>query len=53
MRYRSRIEVSNVDYYFDENNEQLQLADEQHDDLKVERCIEYGIKGCSTCLDHH
>jgi hypothetical protein len=44
------LEASKVDYYFDENDEELQLADEQHDDVKVVRCIENGIKVCSHLL---
>ena len=44
------LEASNVDYYFDENDEELQLADEQNDHLKVVRCIENEIKVCSHLL---
>lgn len=44
------LEASEVDYYFDENDEQLQLADEQNDDLKIVRCIENGIEVCSHLL---
>jgi len=44
------LKASNVDYYFDENDEELQLADEQDDDLKVVGCIENGIERCSHLL---
>jgi hypothetical protein len=44
------LEASRVDYYFDENDEELQLADEQGDHLKVVHCIEYGLKACSHLL---
>jgi len=44
------LEASKVYYYFDENDEELQLADEQNDDLKVVRCIENGIEVCSHLL---
>lgn len=41
---------SNVDYHFDENDEELQLADEQGDHLKVVQCIENGLKTCAHFL---
>lgn len=44
------LKASQVDYYFDENDEDLQRADEQDDDLKVVRCIENGIEVCSHLL---
>ena len=44
------LKASKVDYYFDENDEELQLADEQNDHLKVVRCIENGIEVCSHLL---
>jgi hypothetical protein len=44
------LEASNVDYYFDENDEELQLADEQSNHLKVTPCIESRIKVCSYLL---
>jgi hypothetical protein len=44
------LKASNVDYYFDENDEELQLADEKDDHLKVVRCIEHGIEVCSHLL---
>jgi hypothetical protein len=44
------LEASKADYYFDENDEELQLADEQNDHLKVVRCIENGIKVCAHLL---
>lgn len=44
------LRASKVDYYFDENDADLQLADEQGDHLKVVRCIENGQKACSHLL---
>lgn len=44
------LKASKVDYYFDENDEELQLADEQNDDVKVVQCIDNGIKACSHLL---
>ena len=44
------LKASNVDYYFDENDEELQLADEQNDHLKVVQCIDNGIDTCSHLL---
>ena len=44
------LRASRVDYYFDENDADLQLADEQGDHLKVVQCIENGLKGCSHLL---
>jgi hypothetical protein len=44
------LQASKVDYYFDENDEELQLADERHDHLKVVQCIENGIQVCSHLL---
>lgn len=44
------LEASKVDYYFDENDEELQLADEQGDHLKVVQCIENGLRACSHLL---
>src|SRR5947209_1982984 len=44
------LQASNVDYYFDQNDKELQLGDEQNDDLKVVRCIENGIEVCSHLL---
>ena len=43
-------EASNIDYYFDENDEELQIADEQNNHLKVVGCIENGIEMCSHLL---
>ncbi len=44
------LEASQVDYYFDENDVELQLADEQGDHLKVVQCIENGLAVCSHLL---
>ena len=44
------LQASNVDYYFDENDEEPQVADERDDHLKVVQCIENGIKICSHLL---
>jgi hypothetical protein len=44
------LQASKVDYYFDENDADLQLADEQGDHLKVVQCIENGLKACSHLL---
>ena len=44
------LKASKVDYYFDDNDEELQLADERNDHLKVVRCIENGIEVCSHLL---
>src|SRR5207302_2068827 len=44
------LKASKVDYYFDQNDKELQLADEQNDDVKVVRCIENGIEVCSHLL---
>jgi hypothetical protein len=44
------LKESKVDYYLDENDEELQLADEQNGHLKVVRCIERGIEACSHLL---
>jgi hypothetical protein len=42
---------SKVDYYFDEKDEELRLADEQNADLKVVRCIEMESKCALICLE--
>lgn len=44
------LEVSNVDYYFDEKDEELQLADEEGDHLKVVQCIKDGLEVCTHLL---
>jgi hypothetical protein len=44
------LEASQVDYYFDENDAELQLADEHGDHLKVVQCIENGLSVCSHLL---
>ena len=44
------LKASKVDYYFDENDKELQFADEQNDHLKVVQCIEHGIEMCSHLL---
>jgi hypothetical protein len=44
------LKESKVDYYFDENDEELQIADEQNNHLKVVGCIENGIEICSHLL---
>jgi hypothetical protein len=44
------LKASKIDHYFDENDEELQLADEQGDHLKVVQCIENGLKACSHLL---
>ena len=44
------LKESKVDYYFDEDDEELQVADEQNNHLKVVGCIENGIEMCSHLL---
>lgn len=44
------LKASSVDYYFDENDEDLQLADEEGDDLMVVQCIEKGLAACTHLL---
>lgn len=44
------LKASSVDYYFDENDDELQLADEQGDHLKVVECIEKGLIACTHLL---
>ena len=44
------LQASKVDYYFDENDAELQLADEQGDHLKVVQCIENGLSVCTHLL---
>jgi hypothetical protein len=38
------LEASRVDYNFDEKDEELQLADERNDHVKVVQCIEMESK---------
>lgn len=44
------LEARSVDYYFDREDVDLQLADEQHDHLKVVHCIENGLAACTHLL---
>lgn len=44
------LKASKVDYYFDENDDELQLADEQGDHLKVVVCIAKGLIACTHLL---
>lgn len=42
--------ASKVDYYFDEDDEEPQLADEEKDHLTVVRSIEAGLTACTHLL---
>src|SRR5438477_7977751 len=44
------LKASRVDYYFDEDDEELQLADENNDHVKVANCIENGLESCTHLL---
>lgn len=44
------LRASKVDYYFDEDDEELQIADEQNDHVKVANCIENGLESCTHLL---
>ena len=44
------LKASKVDYYFDEDDKQLRLADEEGDHLKVVQCIKNGLEVCTHLL---